>query len=83
VELFCQTIYQNGSNSTDGAIHGAKALENGFTSEVELCQTMAMFFILLSYELGFQRGFSVTAIRDATELWWNVVPYLGSAAASC
>jgi hypothetical protein len=57
--------------------------QNGFTSEVEPCQTMAMFFILLSYELGFQRGFSVTAIRDATELWWNTVPYLGSAAASC
>ena len=47
------------------------------------CNSNSVFFILLCFELGFQRGFSATAIRDATELWWNTVPYLGSAAASC
>jgi len=38
-ELFCQTVYQNGFSSTDRAVHGAKALKNSFTGEVEPCQT--------------------------------------------
>jgi hypothetical protein len=37
VELFCETIYQHGSSSTDRAVHGAEALKNGFTGEVEPC----------------------------------------------
>jgi hypothetical protein len=36
MELFYQTGYQNSSSS---AVHGAKTLENGFTSEVKPCQT--------------------------------------------
>jgi hypothetical protein len=31
-------IYQNGSSSTDRAIHGTDVLKNSFTSEVEPCQ---------------------------------------------
>jgi hypothetical protein len=37
-ELFCQTVYQNGSSSTDRAVYGAKTPKNSFTSEVESCQ---------------------------------------------
>jgi hypothetical protein len=37
-ELFCQTIYQNGSNSTDGTVQGAEAQKLGFTGELEPCQ---------------------------------------------
>jgi hypothetical protein len=37
VELFCQTIYQNGSNFTDRAIYGAEAQKTA--SLAKLCQT--------------------------------------------
>jgi hypothetical protein len=33
VELFCQTVYQIGSNSTNRTVYGAKA-KKCFTSEV-------------------------------------------------
>jgi hypothetical protein len=29
VELFCQTIYQNGFGSSDGVVHGAEGKKNG------------------------------------------------------
>jgi hypothetical protein len=37
--LFCQTIYQNGYNSTDRAVHGAETKKNNFADEAEPCQT--------------------------------------------
>jgi hypothetical protein len=34
-KLFCQTIYQNGSCSTDRVVYGAEAPKNNFIGEVE------------------------------------------------
>jgi len=36
---FYQTIYQNGSSSTDRAVYRAKAPKNSFIGEVKPCQT--------------------------------------------
>jgi hypothetical protein len=38
MKLFCQ-IYQNNSSFTDGAVRATEAKINGFTGEVEPCQT--------------------------------------------
>ena len=41
VELFCQMIYQNDSNSTDKASYGAQVQKNGSSDEVKPCQNEA------------------------------------------
>jgi hypothetical protein len=48
VELFCQTVHQNSSNSTGRVVCGAETKKNGFTDEVEMYQ-VKMICIHLSF----------------------------------
>jgi hypothetical protein len=44
VELFCQTIYQNGSSSTDRAVHGAEAQLYRYFKELYMWSCFAKRF---------------------------------------